>query len=75
MALLDRARSAIRQHKPDRALRELDDYRRAIPHAVLLTEANVLEVEALVQAGRRSAASSSRMSYIISWPILACPST
>jgi hypothetical protein len=56
VALLDQARHAVRQRSPGQALLQLDAYSRLAPRGALLTEANVLRVEALVQVGRRSEA-------------------
>jgi hypothetical protein len=53
VALLDRARQALREQRPEAALGQLDEYGRRAPRGALLTEATVLRVEALVQAHRR----------------------
>lgn len=56
VALLDRARQALRDRNPAQALRQLDTHAERVPHGSLMTEATVLRVEALVQAGRRNEA-------------------
>ena len=49
--LLDRARAALAQHAPRRALRTLDEYARRFASGVLVPESRVLRVRCLVAAG------------------------
>ena len=51
LALLDRARAVLSSGDAPRALSILDDYGSRFPHASMTTEATVLRIEALVQAG------------------------
>ena len=50
------------------ALREIAHYRAAWPQGVFLTEASVLEIEALAARGERSLAASRAAEFVASHP-------
>jgi hypothetical protein len=56
VVLLDRVRASLAGKRPADAIAELDRYRRDFPRGTLTPEATVLRIEALLQAGDRSAA-------------------
>jgi len=56
LATLDQARSSLASGNPARALSILDGYSMRFPHASMASEATVLRIEALVNAGDRAAA-------------------
>ncbi|HKO51048.1 MAG TPA: hypothetical protein VJV79_25240 [Polyangiaceae bacterium] len=65
---LDRARVALRAGDSSSALREIADYRAAWPNGVFLTEASVLEVEALAARGERSLAATRAADFVAAHP-------
>ena len=58
VAQLDRARAALRDQHPAKAIRELDAYVATFPNAELALEAEVLRVHALTAAREPSAAAA-----------------
>lgn len=68
IALLDQARRALRGGNAQAALAVLDRYRSAASKHALGTEALLLRVQALVQAGRASEASALGRGYIARHP-------
>jgi len=65
---LDRARLALAAHRPSAALSEIARYRAAWPDGFFLTEASVLEVEALAAQGERSRAQSRAADFVAAHP-------
>jgi len=65
---LDRARLALAARNPSSALSEIARYRAAWPDGVFLTEASVLEVEALAARGERSRAQSRAAEFVAAHP-------
>ena len=65
---LDRARVALNSGNPGSALAEISRYRKAWPHGVFLTEASVLEIEALAARGERSLAATRAASFVAAHP-------
>ena len=65
---LDRARVALNSGDAGSALREISRYRKAWPHGVFLTEASVLEIEALAARGERSLAAARAASFVAAHP-------
>src|SRR5690606_31049317 len=57
LALLDQARAAIRQGRPNDALARLDEHSSRFPKGALSLEAQVLRVQGLAAAGRTEEAS------------------
>ncbi len=56
LALIDRARRALRDDNPSLALRRLDAYNTEFPKGSLKTEQTVLRIEALAASGNRATA-------------------
>lgn len=65
---LDRARVALASGDANGALAELLHYRRSYPHGVFLTEASVLEVEAIAARGDRSLAAVRASEFVAAHP-------
>jgi len=65
---LDSARVALGSGNPSAALIEIARYRKAWPAGVFLTEASVLEVEALAARGERSLAASRAADFVSAHP-------
>ncbi len=65
---LDRARVALGSGDARSALREISRYRKAWPHGVFLTEASVLEIEALAARGERSLAALRAQAFVAAHP-------
>jgi len=65
---LDRARVALGSRDPASALREIARYRAAWPDGVFLTEASVLEIEALAARGERSLARARAADFVDAHP-------
>lgn len=65
---LDRARVALGSGNPSAALREISFYRGAWPNGVFLTEASVLEIEALAARGERSLAGLRARAFVAAHP-------
>jgi hypothetical protein len=65
---LDRARVALGSSDAGTALREIAHYRSVWPKGVFLTEASVLEIEALAARGERSLAASRAASFVAAHP-------
>jgi predicted Zn-dependent protease len=57
LGLLDQARAAIRQGRPNEALARLDEHSTRFPKGALSLEAQVLRVQGLAAAGRTEEAS------------------
>jgi hypothetical protein len=68
LAILDRARGAIGNRDPARALSMLDGYAARFPHGVMGPEATVLRIEALVNAGDRAAARRAADAFLLTNP-------
>ena len=68
LAVLSRARNALAAHNPAAVLAALDEYRRTARTRVLDAEAFMLEVEALVQAGRSTEAARRSHDYLVTHP-------
>lgn len=65
---LDRARVALGSGDPSAALREISFYRGAWPKGVFLTEASVLEIEALAARGERTLAGMRARAFVAAHP-------
>ena len=65
---LDRARVALGSGDASTALREIAHYRRSWPRGVFLTEASVLEIEALAARGERSLAAQRAAAFVAAHP-------
>ena len=65
---LDRARLALRSGQTWAALQEIAHYRAAWPSGVFLTEASVLEIEALAARGERTMAAASAAAFVAAHP-------
>ena len=65
---LDRARLALAAGDSSSALREIAHYRAAWPDGVFLTEANVLEIEALAARGERARAATGAADFVAAHP-------
>ena len=65
---LDRARVALTSGDAGSALREIAHYRAAWPDGVFLTEASVLEIEALAARGERSLARTRAADFVAAHP-------
>ena len=65
---LDRARVALGSGDAGTALREIAHYRKSWPHGVFLTEASVLEIEALAARGERSLAAVRAAAFVAAHP-------
>jgi hypothetical protein len=65
---LDRARVALGSGDSSSALREIARYRAAWPDGVFLTEASVLEIEALAARGERSLARARAADFVEAHP-------
>ena len=65
---LDRARVALGAGDPGTALAEIAHYRKAWPTGVFLTEASVLEIEALAVRGERSLAAARASAFVQAHP-------
>jgi hypothetical protein len=65
---LDRARLALGSGDSGAALREISRYRAAWPNGVFLTEASVLEIEALAARGERSLARARAADFVEAHP-------
>ncbi|HEX3852254.1 MAG TPA: hypothetical protein VHW01_14895 [Polyangiaceae bacterium] len=65
---LDRARVALNSGDAGAALIEIAHYRKAWPKGVFLTEASVLEIEALAKRGERSLAATRAQSFVAAHP-------
>jgi len=66
--LLDRARSALQQKAPKRALLELARYQERFPRGSFRQEASVLRVEALAQGGERDRAAALARDFVAQHP-------
>lgn len=67
-AMIERASSAVRAHDGARALAALRAYRARFPRGKLMPEASVLEVEALLAAGRNQAARAAARRFLAAHP-------
>jgi hypothetical protein len=65
---LDRARVALGTGDAGAALIEIAHYRNAWPQGVFLTEASVLEIEALALRGERSLAAARAAAFVAAHP-------
>lgn len=65
---LDRARVALAARDSASALREIAHYRAAWPDGVFLTEASVLEIEALAARGERAQAATRAADFVAAHP-------
>jgi len=65
---LDRARVALAAGDSSSALREIAHYRAAWPDGVFLTEASVLEIEALAARGERAKAATRAADFVAAHP-------
>jgi hypothetical protein len=65
---LDRARVALSSGDAGAALIEITHYRKAWPKGVFLTEASVLEIEALAKRGERSLAATRAQAFVTAHP-------
>ena len=65
---LDRARVALGSGDSSAVLREIAHYRAAWPNGVFLTEASVLEIEALAARGERSLAQARAADFVAAHP-------
>ena len=65
---LDRARLALRSGQAGAALREIAHYRSSWPNGVFLTEASVLEIEALAARGERGLAAARATEFVAAHP-------
>jgi hypothetical protein len=65
---LDRARVALNSGDPGAALAEIARYRSAWPRGVFLTEASVLEIEALAKRGEVALASRRAQAFVTAHP-------
>ncbi|HEY3665097.1 MAG TPA: hypothetical protein VGL19_03815 [Polyangiaceae bacterium] len=65
---LDRARVALSSGDASTALVEIAHYRKAWPKGVFLTEASVLEIEALAKRGERSLAAMRAQAFVTAHP-------
>ena len=65
---LDRARVALNSGDAGAALVEIAHYRKAWPKGVFLTEASVLEIEALAKRGERSLAATRAQAFVSAHP-------
>ena len=65
---LDRARVALASGDAGAALVEIAHYRKAWPKGVFLTEASVLEIEALAKRGERSLAAARAQAFVSAHP-------
>jgi hypothetical protein len=65
---LDRARVALSSGDAGSALQEIAHYRKAWPKGVFLTEASVLEIEALAKRGERSLAAARARAFVAAHP-------
>jgi len=65
---LDRARVALGSGNSAAALREISHYRATWPSGVFLTEASVLEIEALAARGERSLAATRAADFVAAHP-------
>lgn len=65
---LDRARVALGAGDAAAALAEIAHYRQAWPGGVFLTEASVLEIEALAKRGERSLAAARAQAFVAAHP-------
>lgn len=68
VALLDRARSALRAQDASLASRALDQYRKERQTAILEPEATVLQIQVLEKLGERAAAARLARQFIASHP-------
>ena len=68
VTLLDSARRALEANDPTQALRALDTYNATYPSGALSQEAEALRIEALVKAGRLSAAKALASQFIAANP-------
>lgn len=68
IALLDRARGALREHEGARAVAILSEYQLHFAHGVLRPEAEVLHIEALVQRGSTAKARQLAQRFIAEHP-------
>lgn len=67
-AMIERASGAVRAHDGARALEALRAYRVRFPHGKMMPEAGVLEVEALLAAGRSEAARAAARRFLAEYP-------
>jgi outer membrane protein assembly factor BamD (BamD/ComL family) len=65
---VDRARDALKSHDSAAALRALDEHRSRFPGGALTEEAEVARVEALLQAGNASDATSHARAFLKTHP-------
>lgn len=63
---LEHVRSALAQHDSAEALSSLGSYQKSFPTKILAKEASVLEIEALLAAGRRADAESRARAFLSS---------
>ena len=68
LALLDRARAALRAGAPDRASRTLAQYRKRFAHGALAPEADVLQIETLFASGSSSEAQRLAKQFLSNHP-------
>ena len=68
VALLDRARRAIRAGDAAGALALLDGYRTSFPRGLLAPEASVLRIDALMATGQRARAQAESRSFLQKFP-------
>jgi outer membrane protein assembly factor BamD (BamD/ComL family) len=68
IALLDRARAALRSGHGGAALTELDTYRKRFPRGEFAQEVSVLKIEALVQNGQMDSARTLGKRFLAAHP-------
>lgn len=68
VAVLDRARAALRRGDTAAALTALEAHRRAFADGALVAEADAVRIEALVQAGQRAAAAEHARMFLARYP-------
>ncbi|MEJ7601708.1 MAG: hypothetical protein WKG01_27650 [Kofleriaceae bacterium] len=68
VAVLDRARAALKGRDPAAALTVLDEHRREFAEGALVAEAEVVRLEALIQAGRKADARDQARSFLERFP-------
>jgi hypothetical protein len=68
IALLDRARAAVRAHDSKRALAELGSYKKQFPRGEFSQEVTVLKIEALAQDGQMDGARALGKRFLAAHP-------
>jgi hypothetical protein len=68
IAALDAARAALRAHQPANALAALDSYAQRFPRGMLMPEASVVRIEALIARGDRGQAGQLGRAFLAAHP-------